>query len=718
MIRRTAEELEAATMDPARMGTAVVMIDSRGTVTAWSEGARELLGHSAGQMVGRSVAHLLKPRTAARCLAEWAGRAPLREPWSWTTDLRRRDGTDVRASVDAVPLADDEGTDWFVTATETATATTPTATTATTRATTDAEASSSAPPQTLLGAALLTRSPIAVSIFDGDGGHLWVNEEAGRWDRFTDERRVARTPTAPRPGRESRTALALIRRVFETGMPETEREQGWTTPNGESESVFSSTYFRLDGAEGRPLSVCRMATDISGSDSHKHLLMLSEASKTIGTTLDVMKTAQELADFAVPGLADYITVDLAESVPLGGEPIQRLTSPDQRVPAFRRAGAASIHPSMPESLWAVGDVVYVPPSSPFTRSLYSREAHYEPVLDISPGTWLDRDPDRLRNIRATGMHSLIIVPLQARGTLLGEVVFVRTDNPLSFSREELFLCEEIAGRAALSLDNARRFARERTASLALQRNLLPHHPESGAAIEVALRYLPADTHEGVGGDWFDVISLPRGRTALVVGDVVGHGINAAARMGQFRTVVRTLAELDLPPHELLTKLDNLVVRLTEQDSEGAGAPGLWSQTMGGTCVYAVHDPATRTCTMARAGHPPPAILHPDGEVTFPELPAGAPIGTGLGSYESLSVEVPPGSVIALYTDGLIESREADLDDGLRRLGTALAHPGMPLDALCTEVIRSMSVTPRRTGLPEAAMPQLLDDDIALLLART
>ncbi|MFE4171497.1 SpoIIE family protein phosphatase [Streptomyces sp. NPDC056909] len=694
----------AGTSESTRMGTAVAMIDVRGTVTGWTEGAGELLGYTAAEIVGRSATLLMKPRLAPRGLAEWIWRARLREPWSGRTELRRRDGTGVRASIEAFPLSGGGRKDWLVMAT----------------AVTVTEASPRTPPQTPLGTAL-ARSPIAVSICDGDGRYVWVNEEAERWDRLVHNQRVGHVLTELWPGSESGAVVALIRRVFETGVPVIEREQRWPVPDTDEERVFSCMYFRLDDAEGRPLGVCCMATDISRSDGRKHLLVLSEAGKNIGTTLDVMRTAQELADFAVPRLADYITIDLAESVPLGGEPLQRLTSPDQRVPVFRRAGAASIHSGMPESLWGIGDVVFVPPSSPFTRALCSRESHYEPVLDTSPGTWLDQDPDRLRNIRATGMHSLIIVPLQARGTLLGEAVFVRNDNPVSFSRDELLLFQEIAGRASLSLDNARRFTRERAASLALQRNLLPQRLAGGKAIEVASRYLPADTHEGVGGDWFDVIHLPGDRVGLVVGDVVGHGINAAARMGQFRTVVRTLAELDLPPHELLSRLDSLVVRLAEQDSGEAGGPGLWSQAMGATCVYAVYDLSTRICTMARAGHPPPAVLTPDGGVTFPELPAGTPIGTGLSSYESRSIELPEGSVIALYTDGLIESREADLDEGLRRLGSALAHPGVPLEDLCTEVITAMSLKPRRTSgavIPDAAMPELLDDDIALLLART
>lgn len=450
------------------MGAAVAMMDVRGTVTGWTEGARDLLGYSAAEVVGRSAALLLEPRFADRALAEWAGRAQMRESWSGTTELRGKDGRGLRASIEALPVSGGERTDWFVMATVAI----------------PKEASPRTPPQAPLGAALLARAPISVSICDGDARYVWGNEEAERWGRLAHNRRVGHALTELWPGSESETVVALIQRVFKTGVPVIEREQVWPVPGSDEERVFSCTYFRLDDAEGRPPGVCCLAAAISTSDSRRHLLMLSEAGKSIGTSLDVLKTAQELADFAVGRLADYITIDLAESVPLGDEPLQRLTSPDERVPVFRRAGAASIHPGMPESLWNTGDVVYVPPASPFTHALHSREAHYEPVLDVSPGTWLDQDPDRLRTIRATGMHSLIIVPLHARGTLLGEAVFVRNDNPLSFSRDELLLCQQIAGRASLSLDNARRYTRERASSLALQRNLLPRHLEGGETVEV------------------------------------------------------------------------------------------------------------------------------------------------------------------------------------------------------------------------------------------
>ncbi len=275
-------------------------------------------------------------------------------------------------------------------------------------------------------------------------------------------------------------------------------------------------------------------------------------------------------------------------------------------------------------------------------------------------------------------------------------------GPRPFEEDDLLLAEELVGRAALSLDNARQYARERSAALALQRHLLPHRATGEPAADVAWRYLPADSHHGVGGDWFDVIPLSGARTALVVGDVLGHGINAAATMGQLRTAVRTLADMDLPPEDLLAHLDEQVVRLAENDVE-PGDPA--AATIGATCLYAVYDPATGQCTMARAGHPPPAIIDPHGRVTFPELPIGPPLGLGLAPFESVTLELPGNSVLALYTDGLIESRDQDIDAGMDRLAAALAHPGLDLEDLCSSVV-------------DALPAQAPIDDATLLLART
>ncbi|MER6437026.1 SpoIIE family protein phosphatase [Streptomyces sp. NPDC001185] len=461
---------------------------------------------------------------------------------------------------------------------------------------------------------------------------------------------------------------------------------------------------RLAARDGAPrwLAAFDPHPDARRRLASERLALLSEASTRIGTTLDVMQTGQELADFAVPRLADYVTVDLVDSVFLGEEPLARLGRDAGRVPVFRRAGVASIHEGIPESLWDRGEPVFVPPASPFTTVLTTGRSFLEPMLRRSLGTWLRCDPQRTRVIRTTDMHTVMMVPIKARGVVLGIAVFVRTDNPAPFEQDDLVLAEELVDRAALSLDNAHRYTREHIAALALQRNLLPPRLSGGPALEVSSRYLPADLDHGVGGDWYDVIALPGDRVALVVGDVVGHGIQAAAAMGRLRTALRTLADQDLPPVELLTRLDRTVGRLTQEDAD---TPGATVSGVGATCLYIVYDPAGRLVDIAGAGHPPPVVVSPAGRATVTEIPSGVPIGLGLGHFESVRIAIPDGSLIALYTDGLVEFPTEDIESGICRLAAALAHPALPLEELCDRAVAA-----RRTPSPS--------DDATLLLART
>ncbi|WP_329140192.1 SpoIIE family protein phosphatase [Streptomyces sp. NBC_01476] len=676
-------------------GPASAVVDASGTILGWTKAAERALGYRPQEVVGRSAAVVLAGRDPAADLAVWGRRAQAREPWSAVARLRSRDGTSTEVMLDVSPLSGDGRADWFVTATD------------------PSGASSWPPAKVSVSAALLARSPVGLSIWDPELRCIWLNGAAERQDGVLRRERLNRLMTEVQPGSPGRAIAAVMRQVLVTGDPVIEREYTWRVPGEDTERLLSASYFRLEGPDGKPVGVCNMATDIGKSRARQNLLALGRVGGRIGTTLDVIRTAQELADAAVPLLADYVTVDLGETVPLGEEPLQRLRPADAAAPVFRRAGVASVHEDLPEALWGVGEPVFVPPSSPFTRALFSGQTHFEPVLDTSPGTWLDRDPRRAEVIEATGIHSLIIVPLQARGMVLGEAVFTRTDNATPFSRDDLLLIEELAGRAALSLDNARRYTRERAAAVALQRNLLPRTLSGGPAVEVASRYLPADTHEGVGGDWFDVIPLPDARVGLMVGDVVGHGINAAALMGQLRTVMGTLADLDLPPEKVLARLDRRVVLMNDQDGEGA-AP-----VMSCTCAYAVYDPATRRCTLASAGHPPPAVLYPDGHVVLADVPVGPPIGLGTMSYGSVALDLPEGSVIALYTDGLIETRTADIDVGLGRLRAAMAWTGTSLEDLCTHIISTMTPQASRGADADSDWPGTSsEDDIALLLART
>jgi anti-sigma regulatory factor (Ser/Thr protein kinase) len=202
-----------------------------------------------------------------------------------------------------------------------------------------------------------------------------------------------------------------------------------------------------------------------------------------------------------------------------------------------------------------------------------------------------------------------------------------------------------------------------------------------------------------------VIPLSGARVGLVVGDVVGHGITAAAAMGRLRTAVQTLADMEMPPDELLAHLDDLVLRLSEEPTADEGANQSATAFLGATCLYAVYDPVTRRCTMARAGHPPPVVVTPDGHVSFPEPPAGPPLGLGGIAFESGEMELPPGSLLGLYTDGLIEGADGDLESGMARLGGLLARPAPDLDTQCSAAVQDLVSLPQR-------------DDIALLLART
>ncbi|GAA4931764.1 SpoIIE family protein phosphatase/ATP-binding protein [Streptomyces coeruleoprunus] len=423
--------------------------------------------------------------------------------------------------------------------------------------------------------------------------------------------------------------------------------------------------------------------------ARKRLNLLYDAGVGIGTTLDVVRTAEELAEVAVPRFADFVTIDLADPVLRGEEPSGR--NSDMRRTASR--GIRDDHP-----LYPAGRMIEFVPSSPQARGYGSGRAELVPDLSDAPG-WHAQDPERAAAIVAYGIHSLIAVPLKARGVVLGVANFWRMEKPEPFEDEDVAVAEELVARAAVAIDNARRYTREHALAVTLQRSLLPRALPEQSALEVAHRYLPAQS--GVGGDWFDVIPLPGSRVALVVGDVVGHGLHAAATMGRLRTAVHNFSTLDLPPDELLGRLDDLVGRI---DQDEAGLNGEAGMT-GATCLYAVYDPVSRRCALARAGHPLPAVVEPDGQVAFPDLPAGPPLGLGGIPYETTELELAEGSQLVFYTDGLVEDRTRDIDVGLELLRQALAHPDRTPEESCKAVL-------------EALLPAHPKDDVALLVART
>ncbi len=387
----------------------------------------------------------------------------------------------------------------------------------------------------------------------------------------------------------------------------------------------------------------------------RHLAWLAEASRKIGTTLDLEQTAREFARFAVPQLAEGAAVDLLDSV-LRGEEGERWTGPG--LPVTRAMAVACVDSLAHLEPDQVGELSVHPEAHYPLRCLLTRE----PVLvsrirreDYPRVAPTAAAADKLRR---SGVRSYLAVPLVARGVLLGVADFIRTARQPAFTRTDVALAMQLASQAAVFVDNARLYGREREHVLSLQRELLPRGVPPTPGLAVSSCYAPSADPAGVGGDWFDVVALPGGRTALLVGDVMSHGLSAAATMGRLRSVARTLMALDIAPERVLARLD-LAARDLEEDQVA-------------TCLLAIHDPADAGYTVARAGHPPPVLVTGAGDASVLDVPAGAPLGAGVIPYDAVRVPAAPGDRLVLYTDGLIKTRTGDIDDQLGRLRAAAA----------------------------------------------
>ncbi|WP_369212388.1 SpoIIE family protein phosphatase [Streptomyces flavofungini] len=649
-------------LDITRGATAV--LDARDTVIGWSPAAERLLGYPSGEIVGHSLATFLPP-----------GPVPSAVPAGFRGNeirvARHRDGSELIVATAVCPLADTGPAGQVLVLTEL-------------RDLRLWEA------RLALLHGLATQSPVGLAIYDTDLRLAWCNTayelEMGR--PFA-EFRGSRADEMYFEGKfvtkgHPQTLDAVMRHVLDTGEPFLDLHfQGRPPSDPENGHLWSCAYYRLQDADGRVIGVCEDAFDISARDkAQRHLALLVEAGRGIGTALDVTATAEKIAEVAVPEFAVAVTVDLGRAVLDGDVPATGSSAAMDLVRVAARWVGAPPDGRISAPSAADRSPVAYPAGSPQDRSLAS-------------GGLVLEDTD-------------LVVPLRAENSLLGLVTLVRGTGTATFDGGEVALADELVARAAVSIDNARRFTRERNASLALQRQLLPQRLPEQSAVELAHRYLPTDDVTGVGGDWYDVIPLSGTRVGLVVGDVVGHGLQAAATMGRLRTTVRAFAQLDMDPVELLSRLDDLVAQAADEHGGGLGTPdGVHTDvTTGATCLYAVYDPVTRRCVMARAGHLPPAVIDPTGRPSFPDLPAGPPLGLGGLPFESTEVELPVGSLLALFTDGLVEARDRDIDHGLDTLGRVLSDRGASLEELCDRAIAELL-----PGGPTA-------DDTALLLVRT
>ncbi|MFD0169573.1 SpoIIE family protein phosphatase [Streptomyces decoyicus] len=669
------------------------LLDAHGVVRGLSPGAERLLGYTAQEVQGWRGIDLLHHRSpdpsglVRRCRT--GGESQLGQ-----AVLRHRSGHGIEVALQARPMVSTGGdSQWLIQAMD-----------------------SDATRRHELGEALLrglfTESPFLIDVFDRKLRFVAQNDAQRRATGFAGKEFTGHTMSevAPSGLLDMEALAARQRQVLETGRALIQTEvRGRTPDDPDREHVWSESILPLRNRAGEVIALAHTVADVTErARARERLALVNEASTRIGTTLDVLQTAQELVDVAVPQFADHAYVNLLDPVFSGEEPV---TGPLGAELPLRRAAGASVLGGPGASVVAPGDVdpFTSGPASLFTRALMSGE----PLL-LTGEELLDEltpvDPRRAALVHEYGVHSWLLVPMSARGGVLGAVVFVRFRRAHGFEADDVPLAREIVARAAVCIDNARRYTRERTTALALRRSLLPQQLPVLGAVEAASRYLPASGHTVLGGAWFDVIPLSGARVALVVGDVMGHGLHAAVTMGRLRTAVRTLADLDLSPDELLAHLDDQAGRF--QDEHGEGLTG---RAAGTTCLYAVFDPVSLRCVLARAGHPPPVLASGDGQIEVLDLPVGPPLGHGGPPFECGEVALADGDLLVLYSDALVTSQDQSIDTGLSRLREALSEPrlaqaaaqsrpGPGLDGVCDAVIGRL-------------LPNRPQDDVALLLAR-
>ncbi|WP_406704053.1 SpoIIE family protein phosphatase [Streptomyces albidoflavus] len=640
----------------------MALVDRRGIVAGWSRAAGELVGRAADEVLGRSVLRLLAEEHRAR-LPE-RGEADLRCGGAGSVRVRYW-AEELRGSPFSLVMA--VGADRAAGAE-------------------DAEA---------VFRALLSQDRLGFLLRDADLAVLRTNVLPGEFGGPPQP--VGSVLSDVMEGKDAEETERTLREVLETGRPLAAQEQHVrsTRPPYQEWSLSYST-IRTEDAAGRPTGVAIFLTDATEHwRAGQRAELRHRASARVGNSLDIERTAQEIADTLVPDFADIAWVDLAHAVLTGEEPPKSVGGGDL---LLRRVAVRSADGPWPEHLLQVGASVPPFPDRPMVREIQEGRTIR---MDRGAVEEILGNPARIRLAAPDGGHSLVIAPLFARALLLGTVGVWRAERPDPFDEEDAELLTEIAAQAALSVDNARRYTREHRAVDSLQRRLLPQASTSTRVMETTGSYVPAEAGAEIGGDWFDAIALPSLRTALVVGDVFGSGLHATATMGRLRTAVQTLADLELDPDEVLTQLDTLVARLAAEAEPGH------RDTVGATCLVALHDPVTRRCVMASAGHPPPILALPDGPAEPVDLQPGPPLGVGGLPFETATVDTPPGSVLCLYTDGLLRRYGPDLDTATLDLTDRLAR-----------LQRSEERLPSLSkGLMTGGDGTPFLDDAALLLAR-
>ncbi|MFE3637915.1 SpoIIE family protein phosphatase [Streptomyces cellostaticus] len=660
------------------LSVAAVALDTSGRIVFWTPQAEELFGYTAEDVLGQYAAQLLvRPEHLQAVVSLFSEVLQTGRGWAGAFPIRLKDGSSRLTEFRTMRLLNDVG---------------------------EVYALGIAADHTLLQRVetdlalcerLINQSPIGLALLDPELRYLLVNPALERIDGVPAEEHIGRRLREMLPFFDVGTVESCLRQVIATGLPLLDQYHVGLPPSDpEHEHAWSLSFYRLEDPGGRVLGAATSVVDVTerhhaaaeADRARRRLALIADASTRVGTSLEVEQTARELADIATPGLADVVAVDVLDSALA----CRRVRRPDNGPELFRALALRAAHPTV--ALRAAdppGDLTSYEGDRLVTLCVHTGR----PVLVRHVG---ERDLSRIaRNEEAgaylarAGVHSYLAVPLIAHGEVLGALDLKRTRNPLPFDDDDVVLAGELAGRAAIAIDNARWFQSVRNTALTLQRSLLPDHSAHHTGLELASRYQPAQATSEVGGDWYDVIPLADDKTALVVGDVMGNGIDAAATMGRLRTATCAYADLDLAPDAVLQHLDRITCDLEHYIV---------------TCLYAAFDPRTGRCTVANAGHMPPALARPGRAPELLDLPAGAPLGVGGVEFETATVELGPGDLLVLYTDGLVETRQHSIDDRLNVLLGFLDEPERPLEETCDLLLYGLRH-------PED------HDDVALLVAR-
>lgn len=657
------------------VAVAVFGIDDDNRICYWGPGARDLFGYHAAQALTKPGALLLPgpPGGGPDACARMAERGRTRGYWRGRLDAVHQDGTVLDCGFRVFPVTGAAGRSVIMAL-----------------ASRGDELDRVKTNLAFLDA-LFETCPIGLAMFDAELRYLHVNQALADMNGLPIEehlgRRLAEIMITSDGGEYER----MLRAVAAEGKPVTGVRVGMRTRgHPDRDKVLSVSFFPLTQAVGTHQGVGGLLVDVTDREqaiveataTRQRLALLNRATARIGTTLDVQVTAQELVEAAVPDFCDAAVVELVE-----WEDGHAAFDPALPVDTHRIAHGTVLPPPATELVSGV-DVVHYPPGSAIHQMLRTGRPLCVAVnQEFMVRTMLNET--RARLMADSGLACLLLAPLIARGTVQGITVFGRSAARPAFTEQDLSLAGELASRAALSLDNARLYNRERNIALTLQRALLPTALAPGPYLHIAHRYLPGSRVTEVGGDWYDVIPLPGGRVALVVGDVMGHGVSAAAAMGRLRIAAKALARHDQEPDGLLTELD--------QCAEEAGIELA-------TCLYIRYDPTTGGTRIASAGHPPPLVRHPDGRIQLIDDVLGVPLGVGGCPFRTTEIELPDAATLVLYTDGLIESRGHDIDEGLDSLRAELGRISASLEDTADRILAHL-------------LPSSPADDTVLLLAR-